>query len=1129
MRYTGDKDTIKGDTLSAKVGSDATVYAVGGASNVSISTSSYGDGNGALYFYGTSNTVGSYVWIPRFKSPANGMSISFWFNMTASSGGWSRIMDFGIGENNHNILIARYASTNSILFEVRIGATVVFSEVIIPANNFSYNQWYHVAITLSNPDTNYDCTLTYYIRPKNSIPTSGLLFKIFNGYFADDVNYDSTATLKSGASTGYTTTISNINTGTGGYIPLDSSTEYYSVFWYGYFKSDFTGTWTFSLYSDDSSLMWIGDNALSGYSLSNLTVDNRGTHAMETRTGTISLVAGTYYPIRIAFGEQAHGDNCVFSWSRNGSAYITDGTGYFFDSKPLSSTVTTVPNKKYPTSIIRTTCYLGKSNWSGDSYYNGYIDDFRIYDGVLSQSEVNNLYSNTTPLSTSNYKLNSSDLLTIFNDRSNNRKNPLINNYLIQNYFELNDNFNLYKFGTKQRTSFLLNGKDIGDYLQYDDDTLYRAIVVAVYNTNTWGVTNSSMSSAVWIWNISGAATTAPGSASDGTPYLWFYYTFYYNKPNNTGTAYGACDNVAYLYFNGINVGTLDGGWPGGITISINIVNGLNYIRAPAYNQGGPAGLIIAFYDSEGNNIANTNGFWSVSQSANYNIPSQALAFSPDLSNLITYSSLPSTISFLQLWFDATDTTTITKDGSNKVSAWKDKSSNAYSVVQPTSGNQPLYQTNLLNGKAGILLSNTSWLYQTGNNMPNFSSSTDTSVFIVARNDSSLPSAGWSIFNTIWFNGNTGGGTTRYHLSFNYGGTLGVELRVNSNVAGGHGATVPYGANSVVGFTISISSSVVSVNGTPVYNTGYSLASANNASTQFVFGDPRQQNLVKDIVIYEMLGFNKQLSTGEREQVEGYLASKWGLQANLPTTHPYYSSFPGFMEDSSPITTPLALSGSLLWLDSNDATTFTYSSGSFVSQWNDKSGSNYHFTQSVTGRYPVRTTVSNGKPGVSFTDFNYILSNTTLPFPTNYSVFIVGYTSATGGSALIAPDADSSTFYFGIGTGTNLLTRVGTGPSWNSSTTNTPETSVSSLCIMGLTNNNTTTGLLSYVNGRALDARNGMTVSCTGMRLGAGSVQYQSWGGYICEVLIYNRVLSNSERIRVENYLGTKWGIQVSV
>ena len=37
----------------------------------------------------------------------------------------------------------------------------------------------------------------------------------------------------------------------------------------------------------------------------------------------------------------------------------------------------------------------------------------------------------------------------------------------------------------------------------------------------------------------------------------------------------------------------------------------------------------------------------------------------------------------------------------------------------------------------------------------------------------------------------------------------------------------------------------------------------------------------------EMLHFNKSLNTTERQQVEGYLAWKWGLNGNLPSTHPY--------------------------------------------------------------------------------------------------------------------------------------------------------------------------------------------------------------------------------------------------
>jgi hypothetical protein len=40
-------------------------------------------------------------------------------------------------------------------------------------------------------------------------------------------------------------------------------------------------------------------------------------------------------------------------------------------------------------------------------------------------------------------------------------------------------------------------------------------------------------------------------------------------------------------------------------------------------------------------------------------------------------------------------------------------------------------------------------------------------------------------------------------------------------------------------------------------------------------------------VIGEVILFNRPLPTNQRQQVEGYLAWKWGLEANLPSTHPF--------------------------------------------------------------------------------------------------------------------------------------------------------------------------------------------------------------------------------------------------
>jgi len=44
--------------------------------------------------------------------------------------------------------------------------------------------------------------------------------------------------------------------------------------------------------------------------------------------------------------------------------------------------------------------------------------------------------------------------------------------------------------------------------------------------------------------------------------------------------------------------------------------------------------------------------------------------------------------------------------------------------------------------------------------------------------------------------------------------------------------------------------------------------------------------------IGEIIVYSSELTTLEREKVEGYLAWKWGIQADLPITHPYYNFRP---------------------------------------------------------------------------------------------------------------------------------------------------------------------------------------------------------------------------------------------
>jgi hypothetical protein len=489
----------------------------------------------------------------------------------------------------------------------------------------------------------------------------------------------------------------------------------------------------------------------------------------------------------------------------------------------------------------------------------------------------------------------------------------------------------------------------------------------------------------------------------------------------------------------------------------------------------------------------------------------------------------PTSINGIALWFDAADATTITKSGT-AVSQWNDKSGNGYSVVQATSGNQPVYTANLLNSQAGIVLSNTTWLTQTASNMPLFTGSTGTTVFFVVRNDSSQPTGGWDIFNTLFFAAPGGSGNTiRYHFSFSYGTTQGVGLRIGApnEISVGQAGVVTLGTNAVVGFTISSNSAVVSVNGTSTSYTGYSLLNANNSGTQFVFGDNRQNNVVRDIAIYEMVGFNRQLSTYQQQRIEGYLAWKWALQGNLPSTHPYKSSGPG----DSTLYNPLAIPGCFLWLDAADTASIVLS-GSNVTQWNDKSNSGYNFTQATTASQPTYSAMSNGKNAINFATSKY-MTNSSVAFRTNYSIFAVGYSSSTGYGRLLHgyPTFDYALF-FGSGSGvTQFATFVGSSVApWNAETTNSPATSIASLCLMEVTNNNTSTGLISYVNGTAQTAKNGTTVAFTGLTLGVqGNTNGQPWNGYIAEILIYNSVLTTTQRQQVEGYLASKWAIQSSL
>jgi len=170
-------------------------------------------------------------------------------------------------------------------------------------------------------------------KSKSSAPVlqPGLSFSIIEGYFNDNLDMVEKNGPKSGLSktSGITSKFTSIMDCTNGIIPARHTIHYFTVKHIGYFYPNETGTWQFSLNSDDSSLMWLGDKAINNYNMNNLTVDARYLHGMRTGVGSMYLMKETLYPIRIYFGENGGGNDFIFGFKApSGKDYGYTGSGY---------------------------------------------------------------------------------------------------------------------------------------------------------------------------------------------------------------------------------------------------------------------------------------------------------------------------------------------------------------------------------------------------------------------------------------------------------------------------------------------------------------------------------------------------------------------------------------------------------------------------------------------------------------------------------------------------------------------------------------------------------------------------------------------------------------------------------
>ncbi len=134
----------------------------------------------------------------------------------------------------------------------------------------------------------------------------------YSGYHDEDVAFTDTATVTANE--------------TANNFIVASPPENTTVLYTGYLLGTYTGDWTFTLTGDDSSYLWIGTNAVSGYTTGNATFANYAT----TGTLTVAITAGEYYPIRLLYGNGPSGGYLNLTYAHTGQTATNDFSGKLF-------------------------------------------------------------------------------------------------------------------------------------------------------------------------------------------------------------------------------------------------------------------------------------------------------------------------------------------------------------------------------------------------------------------------------------------------------------------------------------------------------------------------------------------------------------------------------------------------------------------------------------------------------------------------------------------------------------------------------------------------------------------------------------------------------------------------------
>lgn len=501
-----------------------------------------------------------------------------------------------------------------------------------------------------------------------------------------------------------------------------------------------------------------------------------------------------------------------------------------------------------------------------------------------------------------------------------------------------------------------------------------------------------------------------------------------------------------------------------------------------------------------------------------------------------TFIASPLSIPGCRVWYDASDATSHTYSSGSNISALTDKSGNGNNF----SGSGTAIVGTI--GNSLVSISN----FNGTTSLPHGISGNNPMTYVFVEK--------FHVGGGLFYRGNTtAGGGNGYTGSYNGSNTY-------SNGVAQTGINQVTGLISVSGRPI-LSKLIISIwdgsvsrlweTGTLLGTSGTTTLNQPSATTIFQPANPWE--------LGEFFIFGTALSDTQRQYLEGILAWKWNMVSNLSNTHPFYTRRPvagdPFPSASIPPRmtqyynfSPSSLSRMVLWLDASDQAYMGVSSG-MVSSLRDKSNTGKTLTLAFTNLYNITTSSMNGLSTLLYpndtadnnatrTYFNtnsyaYTSASNTIFWMIRMNPYVLQGTSTRRGWGSIFPMVGTAVQGMQHGmtrqsvsnwTFTYAQANVGNILNYNSTVIvdNTTSAPVAFPALVTVGRLSPTLIQMSYY-GRYFSATTGSFVFNSPSAFAIGSFfQNQE----LCELIHYDRSLTNSEILQVEGYLAWKWGVQ---